>query len=236
MHVASTTAAPAVSSVNAGKRTVRRLIQLTALFGGAGTIYWERGWFAVAVAAAGTAAMGIIARHFNADLMDHAHSNFREKDTKPFDKIIQSLLVTADALQLAVAGMDAERFHWSSMPFALVYIGMLIFVMAISVITWSLSVNRFAERSVRIQTDRGHEVVDSGPYAIVRHPLYVGLMLMFLAAPLLLGSFWALTVTAIVFVLFSVRTAAEDRVLLRELPGYEQYATRTRYRLLPGVW
>ena len=97
-------------------------------------------------------------------------------------------------------------------------------------------VNPYAESSVRIQTDRGQTVVTSGPYRFVRHPMYVGIILMSLANPLVWGSAWALAMSGVLILLFLWRTAKEDQTLRRELPGYDEYAAQTRYRLLPGVW
>jgi protein-S-isoprenylcysteine O-methyltransferase Ste14 len=101
---------------------------------------------------------------------------------------------------------------------------------------WVYAVNRFAEPTVRIQTDRGQTVIDTGPYAIVRHPLYMWSLLLFPAFPLALGSYWALVPGALAALVLVVRTALEDRTLQRELPGYAEYAQRVRYRLVPGIW
>jgi protein-S-isoprenylcysteine O-methyltransferase Ste14 len=103
-------------------------------------------------------------------------------------------------------------------------------------IGWTLAVNRHAEATVRIQTDRGHTVVTSGPYQFVRHPMYTGAMVMYVATGLVLGSIWALALAGILVGLFLWRTVMEDRTLRRELDGYEEYAAQTRYRLVPGVW
>lgn len=99
-----------------------------------------------------------------------------------------------------------------------------------------MSVNKFAEMTVRIQTERGHRVVDTGPYAFVRHPFYVATFPLFGGMPLALGSYRALIPAALAGIALVVRTALEDRVLQNELPGYKEYADRVRYRLIPGVW
>jgi protein-S-isoprenylcysteine O-methyltransferase Ste14 len=97
-------------------------------------------------------------------------------------------------------------------------------------------VNKFAEPGVRIQTERGHKVVDTGPYAIVRHPMYLSAVILFSGIALALGSFWAVIPAAVVALVLVVRTALEDRTLQNELDGYKAYASRVRYRLIPGVW
>jgi protein-S-isoprenylcysteine O-methyltransferase Ste14 len=103
-------------------------------------------------------------------------------------------------------------------------------------VTWATSVNKFFEPSVRIQTDRGHRVIDIGPYGIIRHPGYAFGFAFFLGIPLALGSLWALIPAVMLCPLLVVRTVLEDRTLQNELPGYKQYAQRVRYRLVPGVW
>ena len=99
-----------------------------------------------------------------------------------------------------------------------------------------MMVNAHAEATVRIQTDRDHAVVTTGPYALVRHPIYVGTILGFPTLALVTGSGWGLVAMALLIVLFVWRTGREDRTLQAELPGYADYAQKTRYRLLPGVW
>ena len=97
-------------------------------------------------------------------------------------------------------------------------------------------VNTFLSRTVRIQDDRGQRVVDNGPYAWVRHPMYLGIIVLMISIPALLGSLWALIPGSLIGALFILRTALEDRTLFRELPGYPEYAGRVRYRLFPGIW
>lgn len=137
---------------------------------------------------------------------------------------------------LVVAGLD-ERFGWSPpnapwvqvVAFALVLAG---FAFA----TWAMVANRFFSAVVRIQTDRGQTVVTSGPYRFVRHPGYAGGMFAWLAAPLALGSLWALLPAVLTAIALVIRTILEDQMLHAGLPGYAEYAQRTRARLLPGVW
>lgn len=206
-----------------------------ALFGGAGRLDWTRGWICFGLYAVGMSAVGLIVRRANAPLME-ARAKWRHQDTKRFDKIFLCAFLPLVFIQPAVAGLDAVRFRWSSMPFGLVYAGALLFALAMALIAWTLAVNRFAETTVRIQTERSHTVVASGPYRIVRHPMYVGAILMYLATALVLGSVWALAPTGVIVALFVWRTELEDRTLRRELAGYEEFAARTRYRLLPGLW
>jgi len=206
-----------------------------SLFLGAGRLDWIRGWISVGLFIVGMTVVGLIVRHCNSGLLEQ-RAKWRRKDTKVFDKIFLTLYIPLILLQPAVAGFDAGRYHRSSMPFSLVYVGSLLFVVALTLIGWVLVVNPFAESSVRIQKDRGQRVVTSGPYRFVRHPMYVGMILMYLANPLIWGSVAALMITAITTLLVVWRTSREDRTLSLELAGYPDYAARTRYRLVPGLW
>jgi protein-S-isoprenylcysteine O-methyltransferase Ste14 len=103
-------------------------------------------------------------------------------------------------------------------------------------IWWVTSVNRRLSTMVRIQDDRGQQVVTNGPYRYVRHPMYVGTVLFAPGIPLLLGSWWALIPAGMIIVIFIIRTAMEDKTLMEELPGYAEYTKQVRYRLIPGIW
>lgn len=208
---------------------------LLSLFGTAGRVNWMRGWIYVGLFMFGMAGGGVVIRRLNPALMQ-ARAKWRRADTKPFDKIFLAVYMPLIYIQLAVAGFDAVRYRWAPLPFAWTYAGAGLFMVATLIIMWALAVNPHAESTVRIQTDRGHTVITAGPYRFVRHPMYVGATLMYLSAPLVLGSLWALLVGAIIVALFVWRTSNEDRTLLAELAGYEQYAERTRYRLLPWIW
>jgi protein-S-isoprenylcysteine O-methyltransferase Ste14 len=205
------------------------------VFLGTGTFHWSRGWICVALWTISLTAVGLLTQHCNPQLMKE-RARWRREDTKPFDKVFLAAYMPFVFIQPAIAGMDAVRFHWTSLPFGYVYIGSAIFLLAMVLIAWVLCTNPYAETSVRIQHDRGHTVITTGPYRFVRHPMYVGAILMYLSTPLVWGSLWALAIGGVITVLFLVRTALEDKALRRELPGYEEYASHTHYRFLPGVW
>jgi len=211
------------------------LVWTAAVFLSAGGFYWVRGWIYIGLFMAGVSVSGLIVRCFNPSLIA-ARAKWRHPDTKHFDKIFLSVYMPLNLLQPVVAGLDAERHRWSSMSFASVYPGVVLFTFGIALITWALAVNPFAESTVRIQTDRGQTVISAGPYRFVRHPIYVGGILMYVATPLILGSVWALAMGGVIAALFIWRTALEDKALQAELAGYQEYATLTRYRLLPKVW
>jgi protein-S-isoprenylcysteine O-methyltransferase Ste14 len=136
-----------------------------------------------------------------------------------------------------VAGLDVGRFHWSrgiGVPTQIA--ATVVFAAGWSLVTWAVIVNRFFSPVVRIQDERGHRLVTSGPYRFVRHPGYTGAIVGLLSGPLLLGSWWALVPAAGLCVGIVTRTIVEDEFLRAELAGYRDYAARVRYRLIPGIW
>lgn len=154
-----------------------------------------------------------------------------------WDKVVLGLFQLSYCGDLVVAPLDAVRYRWSIMSGWLWPVGAVMFLVFVVLVTWAMSVNTHFETLVRIQTDRGHTVIDTGPYRLVRHPGYAGTILgLCLATPLLLGSWWAFVPGVIAGMVLVVRTALEGRFLRAGLPGYEDYARRVHYRLLPGVW
>ena len=135
----------------------------------------------------GMTAIGIVMQRANPELMAE-RAKWRRKDTKGFDKLFLAAMLPLATVQPFIAGMDAVRFRWSSLGFAWVYPGVIVFALAMFLMGWAVAVNRHAETTVRIQTDRGHTVVTWGPYRFVRHPMYVGAILMYVGTPLVWGS------------------------------------------------
>ena len=133
-----------------------------------------------------------------------------------------------------VAGLDAGRYRWSAVPLAAKLLAWLGLALAGALIFWAITTNTYLSRMARIQGDRGQVVVTVGPYRYVRHPMYLGVILLFLGMPVAFGSWWALLPGAAIGALFVLRTAKEDRMLRDELPGYTEYAQQVRYRLVPG--
>jgi protein-S-isoprenylcysteine O-methyltransferase Ste14 len=133
--------------------------------------------------------------------------------------------------------LDSGRWHVSApMPAGWRIAGLVAFFTGVAMFVYAMSVNRFFSSVVRIQDDRGHHVIDRGPYARVRHPGYVGMLLFGAAMPLALGSWWAFLPGSVTVGFGLRRVWIEDRFLAAHLPGYREYAARVRYRLLPGIW
>lgn len=158
-------------------------------------------------------------------------------DTKGWDKWIMPLVALwLPMLAVFLAGLD-HRLNWSAvLPAWLNWLGLAFLVVGYAVATWAMAANAFFSSHVRIQRERGHHVVTTGPYAIVRHPAYATGILAMCGLPLLLDSLWAIPPVMVLCAGIVVRTALEDRTLLAELPGYRDYSDRVRYRLMPGVW
>jgi len=157
-------------------------------------------------------------------------------NVKAWDKVILTAYTICLVLTFVIAGLDAGRFHWSSVgpsTRALAWAGQ---ALAGGVIFWALATNTFLSRMARIQDDRGHVVITAGPYRYARHPMYLGIIVLFVCVPLALGSLWALLPGVGIGLLFVIRTAREDGMLRAELAGYEAYSQRVRYRLCPGIW
>ena len=200
----------------------------------AGTWAWPRGWLFVLVLLGVISAVFVVLHRVNPEVIV-ARSRFHE-GTKGWDKVLLSIYFPAMAAVLLVAALDDGRFHWFPVPSWVCGVGYALLLAGIVVVTWAEAVNKFFEVTVRIQTDRGHEVIDTGPYAIARHPGYVGGILHAVGMALSLGSLWALIPAGIASVVLIVRTRWEDQTLQEELYGYKEYAERVRYKLIPGVW
>ncbi len=214
-------------------RAFGRALLLAPLFLAAGRLDWRRGWIFVALILFSTALNFALMRWKNPSLMRarlEKHDNVER-----FDRTFFRVSVPLVLLSFVVAGLDA-RYGWSSLDPRWLWAGVALHLAGTVPIALAAMTNPFMEVAVRIQQDRGHVPVSSGPYHFVRHPMYVGLLIMFVAWPLILGSLWAYLPLGALAVAYVVRTALEDRTLRRELPGYEDYAKLTRYRLLPGIW
>ncbi len=156
--------------------------------------------------------------------------------TQRWDLILLSLMLPAMVIEIPLATLDAGRMHWSVVSPAIVVLGYALLGGGIAFGGWAQAVNRFFEPGVRLQRERGQHVITDGPYRFVRHPGYVSALMVFVGLALALASWWALIPAAWASALLIVRTRWEDALLHAELAGYADYARRTRYRLLPGVW
>jgi len=197
--------------------------------------WWEAWVFAVITILAFVISR-LMAASQHPDLI-RERSRFMQSDNVPsWDKMLASFILSGWAFVLLVVGFDA-LFGWSrgfSLPWKLLALALILFGYILS--SYALVENRFFSGNVRIQNERGHSVVSSGPYRFMRHPGYAGGLLIYLAMPFFLDSTWAIIPAILMIVFVFVRTFLEDSYLLEALDGYREYAARVRYRLIPGVW
>jgi protein-S-isoprenylcysteine O-methyltransferase Ste14 len=206
------------------------------LFGAAGRLDWVMGWVYVALAIIFTLASRLVVLRISPELLAERARSLEAKDVKSWDRRIMPLTALGGLAILIVAGLD-QRNGWSPpITLAAQLIALAVIVLGYLFGTWAMAVNRFFSAFVRIQRDRSHVTVVAGPYRFVRHPAYASSIAVNLAAPIMLGSLWALVPGILTSLLVIVRTALEDKTLQDELPGYVEYSQRTHYRLLPGVW
>lgn len=215
--------------------TVLLLLAVDAalLLGGAGTWRWPAAWYYVGLRLVALVVFGVWIIRVNPEIINERGR--KPKNTKSFDKIFALVYSPLLLLQPLVAGLD-YRWVWSDMALAWRGVGLLALLPGIVLPYAAMAVNAYLTTTVRIQEERGHQVVSAGPYRYMRHPMYVGLICMSLGAPLLLGSWWAFLIGVGATVAAIWRTSREDQTLQAELPGYAAYAQRVPYRLLPGVW
>jgi protein-S-isoprenylcysteine O-methyltransferase Ste14 len=207
------------------------------LFIAGGRLDWLWAWVYVGIVVSFTLISRIAVIRTNPDLLAERAQSLDREDVRGWDRLILFFLLLVGPLaMMIVAGLD-ERFEWSpQISVALRLAALAIMVLGYTVGTWAMAVNRYYSAVVRIQKDRGQTVVTDGPYRFVRHPSYTTGIVSSLMIPILLGSLWVLIPTILVALGTIIRTALEDKTLLEELDGYQEYAQRVRYRLLPGVW
>lgn len=201
-----------------------------ALFGSAGTFRYCEAW-------------GFLLVYFTASLAISAHflrtdPGFVERRMKWHEperrqRVGQFVLAVCYIAGLVIPGLD-HRYGWSHVPVWLVLAADAAILGAFAFIFRVFEVNRYAASTVEVEP--GQHVVSSGPYAVVRHPMYSGALVMFLASPLALGSYWGMLTALPLVAGLALRIGNEEAVLLRELPGYGDYRRRVRWRLLPGLW
>jgi protein-S-isoprenylcysteine O-methyltransferase Ste14 len=212
------------------------LVFSVLLFGAAGTVRWSAAWAYLILFLAGALWISLLLARRDPALLAERLKSPWQKGQPFWDKIFIVAMMVAWCGWLVLMGLDAVRFHWSGMPVWLQCAGAALIVLSFWMIGRVFRENPFLTAVVRIQTEREHRVVSTGPYATVRHPLYASTLIYLPATALMLGS-WAGVAASVVFLGALVfRTAMEDRELQRGLAGYPEYAARVRYRLIPHIW
>ena len=223
--------------------TVRRALRIfvflaiigAIMFGSAGTLDWPMAWAYLGAYGIFSITGVFVMLKKQPDLIDERADV--PEDAIKWDRVLTTIMIPLSILvPPLVAGLDV-RFGWSrELPLWVQIAALALFIVAQCFSFWASLVNKFYSRVIRIQTDRGHVVVTDGPYRYVRHPGYSGQIVTNLMLPVALGTLWVFVPNAIMLVMLVVRTELEDRTLQEELPGYKEYTTQTRYRLIPGIW
>jgi protein-S-isoprenylcysteine O-methyltransferase Ste14 len=221
-----------------GKNRIVTVLGTILLFGAilfiaAGRLDWPEAWIFLAIYLAGTLSFGLWVLRHNPDVINERGRV--GKNAKSWDKVIRIFYAICLLGILVLTGLDA-RFAWSSVPLWAKILGGIGFIISLLLAFSAMMANTFLSTFVRIQDDRGHTTVSSGPYRFVRHPMYAGSLFMYWGMPLLLGSWWALIAGGLNMIVLVVRTALEDKTLQAELPGYKEYVKKVHYRLIPGIW
>ena len=204
----------------------------------AGTWKWWEAWVVVGLwGVYGLATMIFLLRHDPALLAERLKFIPVHKEQKSWDKAIMVVFfITGVALYL-VPGFDVVRFEWSEpLPLWLRIIAMFLHLPCFVLLGWVMHENTYLSQVVKIDKARGHKVVTTGPYALVRHPMYSIVIVLLFVVPVALGSRYALILAVVLTLLLIVRTYFEDRTLHLELEGYPEYAKTTRYQLIPRLW
>ena len=205
------------------------------LFASAGSLHWLAAWVFLAVSAILGPLCGLwLAKTDPALLAERMRPTFQAEQPAA-DKKFMLVFVAATVVWLVAMGLD-RRMHASDIPLPLQVLGLAMYLLSTAFIMWVFRENSFAAPVVKVQAERHHHVISSGPYAFVRHPMYSGIMLFFFGVPLLLGSWWGVAIAPVFAVLFAIRARIEERALVEGLPDYADYAARVRYRLVPGIW
>jgi protein-S-isoprenylcysteine O-methyltransferase Ste14 len=207
------------------------------LFLSAGNLQWWEGWAYIGMSLVVLVGSRLLILLKNPDMLRERAEAGQREGVKAWDKILlPATAIYGPLVSWVIAGLD-ERFGWTpNLPDSIQIIALGVIFLGNMVGTWAMVDNRFFSSYVRIQTDRNHTVVNTGPYRVVRHPGYASSILAWMAAPVFFSSYWLAIPSVVVIVLTVIRTALEDRTLREELPGYREYSAQVRYRLLPGVW
>jgi protein-S-isoprenylcysteine O-methyltransferase Ste14 len=206
------------------------------LFVTAGDWSWPQGLaFLVEIAISSFAISFWLARHDPALLAARLSAPVH-RDQQSWDRVFMAGAALVFLGWLVLSALDARRFQWSHVPLWAQALGAVLIALCMMLVWLTFRVNTFAAPQVRIQKDRRQRVITDGPYRFIRHPMYAGALLMFVGAPLLLGSWWGLLFVPVAVVGIGIRAVGEERMLRRELPGYEDYMRQVRRRLFPGLW
>lgn len=217
---------------------MRMSLFVIALLWPAGTWQWYEAWIVIGLwTVFGVVLTHYLLRHDPALLAERMKFMPLDKDQKGWDKVLMLLFVIAYIGLYILPGFDVIRYGWSEpLPVWMKILAMFVHLPCFLFLGWVMRENTYLSQVVKIDKGRGHKVVTTGPYALVRHPMYIVVIVLLFAVPVALGSRYALILALFLTLLLIIRTYLEDRTLHQELEGYSEYAKQTRYRLIPGLW
>ena len=209
--------------------------QALLLFISSGKIYILRFWIFIIVNFIYLIFATILLYKINPELINQRGS------IKPDTKLWDQFLMRAHNIVLIfilpiVVGLDVGRFQWSYLNYYYLVLGYLLYIISNILVNWAMIVNPHFEATVRIQKDREHKVISSGPYKLIRHPGYLGGIVWAIGVPMILGSIYGFIPSLVGIIIFIIRTGLEDKTLLSELEGYAEYYKKVKCRLIPGIW
>ena len=203
----------------------------------AGTWQWWDAWLLIGLWMVFFAVSTVLLAIHDPQLLAERMKSPIQKGQKGWDKVILVLFIIAGICLYITPGLDVVRFGWSDpLPRWIQLFAFVVHIPLFLLLGWVTSANTYLSQVVKIDHDRDHQVITGGPYKYVRHPMYTVIMALFLAFPAALGSRFGFIPALLLVVLLAIRTVLEDRTLHAELPGYPEYASKTRYKLLPGIW
>jgi protein-S-isoprenylcysteine O-methyltransferase Ste14 len=208
----------------------------TILFLAAGDWRWPQAWAFLVELGVGSLLVSLWLLHHDPDLLASRLSVPLQRSQPFWDRAFMVAFIVAFFGWIALIGLDARRYGWSHVPLSVQAIGAALLALGMLAIWQTFRYNSFAAPQVRVQVERRHRVVTDGPDRRVRHPLYAGALLWFFGVPLLLGSWWGAVAVPLIGAGLAWRAVGEERLLRRELPGYDDYLTQVRFRLIPGIW
>jgi protein-S-isoprenylcysteine O-methyltransferase Ste14 len=214
-------------------QTAAFLFLFALVFVCAGTIHFWQGWLFCLSFWLSSIAIGIYLIKYNRPLLERRMRFGPWEESRPVEKVVISLIFLMFVALMIVPALD-HRFAGSRVPGAVVVIANILIVATFGFFIVVLNANPFAASTITVEA--GQRVISTGPYAYVRHPMYSGALLLILAMPIALGSWWALLVPAVSTPLLIVRILDEERALGAELAGYKDYLVAVPYRLIPRVW
>jgi protein-S-isoprenylcysteine O-methyltransferase Ste14 len=226
------------------KLTTRLIVQTSAwlgfmgllLFLAAGNWRWAQAWAFLAIFAVGSVAFSVWLLRRDPALLAARLGPLVQRGQPTWDRVFLLSFIGIWCGWLVIMALDAQRWRTSDVPPWLNVVGGAMVIAGFLATVLVFRENSFAAPVVRVQAERGQRVIETGPYAVVRHPMYASAVLYLAGMPLLLGSWYGLAIVPLMIAGIAPRAVFEERLLKRDLPGYADYMGRVRYRLIPGVW